>query len=536
MRISSSYFFQTGLNSINAQQADLLHLYQQTASGQRMVTPADDPLGAAQAVNLSQSQSLNERFAANREVLKLNLGQEENVLRSATTLLQDIKTALIEAGNGTRSDLDRQTLATVLSKAKDNLLGLANSTDGNGQYIFSGHRSMQPAFIQGSNGAVSYNGDAGGRLIQADPTRQIDSSDIGSSVFASAASGSRAYVTEANSANTGTAAIGSPTITDPAGTNVGMPFKIVFEDVPSPGTGLQYNVYTTGAGGAQTRIEGPKAYDPDATTLRLDGGVQVGISGRAAAGDVFSINPANVGASRAYSVDSTSFGAGAIVGTAISDPAGAYLGASFRVEFTEPTPGDFEYSVHVLDANGDPVLDVNNDPVIMGPTAFVPAAPPATTVILRLPDATGGLEVEVSGSLADGNSFLVSPAASVEPELNVFDTLDAIIQALSADVGGDPLGQAKLSNALASAMQKIDINYDQILTVRASVGARMNEIDAIDANGESRGLGYSKQLSRLEDVDYYQVTTQLELRRAALEAAAMAFKKIQGTSLFNMGS
>src|SRR5690606_41280482 len=70
--------------AINAQQADLLHLYQQAASGQRMVTPADDPLGAAQAVNLSQSQSLNERYAANRDVLKMNLGNEED--RKSTRL------------------------------------------------------------------------------------------------------------------------------------------------------------------------------------------------------------------------------------------------------------------------------------------------------------------------------------------------------------------------------------------------------------------------------------------------------------------
>lgn len=101
MRISSNLFFQTGVNAINAQQSDLMHLYQQVASGQRMVSPADDPLAAAQAINLSQAQSLNQRFSANRDVAKSNLGTEDNALSSVTTLLQDIKTRLIEAGNGT---------------------------------------------------------------------------------------------------------------------------------------------------------------------------------------------------------------------------------------------------------------------------------------------------------------------------------------------------------------------------------------------------------------------------------------------------
>src|SRR5690606_2108980 len=110
------------------------------------------------------------------------------------------------------------------------------------------------------------------------------------------------------------------------------------------------------------------------------------------------------------------------------------------------------------------------------------------------------------------------------------------IAALVTPTSGDATAQARIANALASAMQKIDVNYDQVLTVRASVGSRLAEIDAIDAAGSSRSLSYANQLSKLEDVDYYTVTTQLELRRSALEAAALAFKKIQGTSLFNMGS
>jgi flagellar hook-associated protein 3 FlgL len=85
-------------------------------------------------------------------------------------------------------------------------------------------------------------------------------------------------------------------------------------------------------------------------------------------------------------------------------------------------------------------------------------------------------------------------------------------------------------------MQRVDVTHDNVLTVRASIGARMNELDAMDANGQQRSLGYSKELSRLEDVDYYTATTQLQLRSTALEAASMAFKRIQSLSLFNMGS
>lgn len=418
MRISSAYFFQTGLNAINNQQADLLHLFQQTASGKRMVSPADDPLGAAQAINLRQSQSLNERFAANREVLKLNLGQEENILNSATLLLQDIKTHLIEAGNGTLSDADRMTLADVLSKSKETMFGLANSTDGNGQYLFSGFKALQPAFVQDVDGSIRYDGSPDAdRRIQADQTRQISTGDLGSVVFTAAPPSSRAYVTQAHPDNNGTGLISSPSITDPRGENVGQSFEIRFTHSSDPEPILQYGIYMAGD---DDPINGLINYDPNTSVIAIPGGLQVSFSGLPQHGDSFNVEPA---------------------------------------------------------ANPGPNLS-----------------------------------------------------------LSVFDTLDSIIQALRTPTEGDPIAGAALSNTLMSAMQKIDLNYDQVLTVRSSVGARMQEIEAIDGTGSARGLEYAKQISNLEDVDYYTVSTQLELRRAALEAASLAFLKIQGTSLFNMGS
>src|SRR5690606_28015466 len=137
MRISSNLFFQTGLNSINAQQSDLVHLYKQVGSGKRMVTPSDDPLAAAQAINVIQTLAMSERYAANRQVASRNLGMQENVLNSVTLQLQDVKTRLIEAGNGSWADIDRATLPEVLETAGDGLVIVAISTHRKGQYQFS---------------------------------------------------------------------------------------------------------------------------------------------------------------------------------------------------------------------------------------------------------------------------------------------------------------------------------------------------------------------------------------------------------------
>ncbi|XOT97402.1 flagellar hook-associated protein 3, partial [Alcaligenes pakistanensis] len=97
MRISSSLFFQTGLNSINKQQSDLMRVFQQMSTQKRMITPSDDPLASAQTINLAQAQAMDKRYGENREVAMRALGEEENLLNAVNLQLQGVQTRLVEA-------------------------------------------------------------------------------------------------------------------------------------------------------------------------------------------------------------------------------------------------------------------------------------------------------------------------------------------------------------------------------------------------------------------------------------------------------
>lgn len=416
MRISSNLFFQTGLNSINAQQSDLVHLYKQVGSGQRMVTPSDDPLAAAQAINVSQTLAMSKRYAANREVAGQSLGMQENVLSSVTLQLQDIKTRLIETGNSSWSDTDRQTMAEVLETAREGLLNLANSTDGNGLYLFSGALGKTPAFSD----TGAYQGSNDPRLIQVDQTRQLDSADIGSNIFSRAAPGTVGHIMVPQkmdgSGNAGTALFGGVTVSDPAGTAVDKDIRIEFINPDANGVPTEYNVYIDGA-------------TVPAHTLSYD-----------------------------------------------------------------PTQGE-----------------------VLGGAL--------------------GVTMKLSGVPADGDEFRLTALHNSAPtdDLNLFKALDDIISVLRSPANNSA-SAAELRNTLNSTMQRVDAVYNNVLAVRASAGTRMNEIDALDANGSTRILEYRNQLSKLEDLDYYTAITQLSLRTSALEAAGMAFQKIQNTSLFNLNS
>ena len=55
----------------------------------------------------------------------------------------------------------------------DQLVGIANSDDGNGQFLFAGYMSASAPFVQQAGGGVQYIGDQGQRLMQVDVARQM---------------------------------------------------------------------------------------------------------------------------------------------------------------------------------------------------------------------------------------------------------------------------------------------------------------------------------------------------------------------------
>ena len=149
-----------------------------------LLTPADDPVAAARALDITQSQSINARHGVNRQSAKSALGAVEGTLSGVTALLQDVKTTVIAAGNATLSNTERGFMATELRGRLDELLGMANSRDALGNYLFSGFQTATPAFSKDpASGAVRYDGDQGQRLIQVDTARQMAVSNPGQAVF-----------------------------------------------------------------------------------------------------------------------------------------------------------------------------------------------------------------------------------------------------------------------------------------------------------------------------------------------------------------
>lgn len=182
MRISTNTIYEQGVVRINDLQSGLAKTQQQLSTGRRILTPADDPVAAARALEVSQSQAVNAQFATNRQTAVGSLSAVENALTGVTSLLQDVRVITINAGNATLSDTERGYLATELRGRFDELLGLANTTDGTGNYLFSGYQSTTQPFDQTATG-VTYVADQGQRMLQVDSARQLAISASGQAIF-----------------------------------------------------------------------------------------------------------------------------------------------------------------------------------------------------------------------------------------------------------------------------------------------------------------------------------------------------------------
>jgi len=406
MRIATKTIYDTGVSQLNTLQAQLQKTQMQLSTMRRVVTPSDDPVASARALEVSQSKSMNTQFATNRSNANASLSLVDSTLANTDDLLQEVKSKIVAAGNPGFTLADREALAKELEGRLEDLLGQANATDGTGAYLFSGYKSDIQPFTRTATGAA-YNGDQGQRELQVASSRKLATSETGSAIFES-------------------------------------------------------NI--TGNGTFQT-----------------------------------SVDPANY----------TRGGTGIISPGVVKTPS-AVTGHNYTLNFSVTgTPAVTTYTVNDVTAG----------------TAVVTGAP----YVSGQPIAFDGIQMDITGAPANGDVFNVDPSKNQ----SVFETMTTLIGALRGPAGS-PAAGAALTNALNLANQNITNSLDNVLSVRASVGARLSELDHLDSAGDDLNLQYSSQISDLVDLDPVEAISRFTQQQTTLEAAQKSYKALAGLSLFNL--
>lgn len=447
MRLSTNTIFELGSSRISELQSGLVKLQQQLSTQRRVLTPADDPVAAATALGVTQSLSMNEQFGLNRQTAKSALGQEESVLRSVTELLHGVKDLIVTGGNGAIEDEQRQYLVAELRGRFDQLLGLANSRDGSGNYMFGGFKTASAPFSQTPTGA-QYSGDQGQMQLQVGASRYLPLNDSGNTVFEKIRTGNGTFVTaQSTKFNTG--------VTPPVP---------VVPAAPNGGSGI----VGTGAVVDATKLTGN------------DYSV------------VFSVIPSSV-------------------------PATPFTPDTVSYAIKNETTGLFWNSATSTWGAAPPV------PV---PGTVPPA--PWTPYVGGQAIVFDGVQIDVTGKPADGDSFSVKPSRNQ----SLFTTLNDLITTLSSGSAG-ATGQANLTNGLNAANNNIDNALDNLLNVRAAVGTRLSELEVLDSGGEDLNIQYTESLRVLQDIDMAETISSFTQQQFTLEAAQKSFMSISRLSLFN---
>jgi flagellar hook-associated protein 3 FlgL len=182
-RISTAQLFDRGIAGMLQQQAKVSQAQLQIASGKRILTPKDDPIGAAYALDLRTAISQTEQYQDNADRAYSRLEMQESALKGVDDLIPRIKELTVQGLNDTNSSGDRRAIAGELRQINDELMALANTKDSNGEYIFAGYDADSIPFSNPADGIFAYSGDAGSRTLQISATRQVQDRGNGFDAF-----------------------------------------------------------------------------------------------------------------------------------------------------------------------------------------------------------------------------------------------------------------------------------------------------------------------------------------------------------------
>lgn len=277
MRVSSNAIYRTGIESIQRGQTELSRTQLQMSSGKRILTPADDPNGAVQALQLRQRIAAVDQFGRNASYATIRLQQEENVLQQMGDALQRVRELTVQAANASQTNESRQAIAVELRQIRSALVDTANTRDANGEYLFAGYQSTSRPFVGNGSGQIEYLGDSGQRFLALSPDRQVAVGDSGD-VFMRVPRGNGVFLVTPDAGNTGSAWVATTEVVDPTAiTNTDFTINMT--------SATDYEVLDASAAVIATGSWSPgQAIDIAGRRIMLEGAP--------AAGDSFSVDPA----------------------------------------------------------------------------------------------------------------------------------------------------------------------------------------------------------------------------------------------------
>lgn len=538
MRISSIQAFNNGVTGIGRNYANVIRTQEQISSGNRILTPADDPVASVRLLQLDQQQAVLGQYKDNLTAAKNSLAQEETTLTSTVNVLQRIRELTVQAGGGALSAADRKSIAKELGERENELLSLMNSRNARGEYLFSGFLGKTEPFVRNPDNTYSYQGDEGQRSVQVASSTNVAINDNGRRLFESAINADRVdseLVTPV--APTPQRIFMSPGLIDDndafnSSFRAGEPYRLEFV------SGTEFRLYDSGNTDVTAEITGGGVIDPDTSSgnvinfrgmrFQLDVVLQPGdndlnldslLADTATPGtpgpNTHSFTLQTTPTDFAVTRSSANSSAAVVSNGIIATPADQ---AQFDARF--PTSGVLlRFNGASFDVYSQPYKAGN--PILDSPAITV--GPPDTVNVF-------GVTLEVSGTPNAGDDFAVQP--QFQEQRSILNTIARLRQALESSPS-TPAGNLATRDEVNIALKNLDNGLGQVLEVQTEIGARLNLVESTGNDNEDVTLVNKAVQAELRELDYAEALSRLSFQTIVLEAAQQSYVKIAGLNLFD---
>ncbi|MCG6199779.1 flagellar hook-associated protein FlgL [Psychromonas antarctica] len=501
MRISTQVFYQRNTESVMSQQTKLSQQNIHLSTQKRVIHGSDDAVAISTIQRLKQDLSVGAQYIKNGEMAETANALEETSLSQVTNILQRTRELLVTSGNDTYNAENREAIAKELEGLREELMGVANTKDGNSQYIFAGYEVDTKPFQQNEFGSIDYYGDGGDRSYKVGAGVLVQGNDSGNAIFTDIAEGNGTFVSEGNINNTGSGVINEASVVDSKKAN-----GFLSEDytvsvtTPAAGAAPEYSVYglkeTSVTGNANVKISKIDLNDANITNVNplntypeSNSEVSIDFVETATAGEFFiqingqSSSPTTYDANNTQMQEITIDGISVEIDGIPSD--GDQYGLSKYIEPTLYTEGQS--------------IEFN------------------------------GIRTELKGKLDDLDNFTLRQSGKKDVFATMQDTIDTLRMQ-----GEDDVSKAQREMRLDMARHQIDNAMTNVSGIRTSVGARMRTIDNQNESTQDFNLTSQKTLSNMEDLDMASAISEFKMQMSLLEVTQQTFVQMQNLSLFKL--
>ncbi len=197
MRISTSMQFNNQLYYMQLANTKVDEASKQYNTGLKFQQSADDPSGMSQKIKYTADTRAYKQYQTNAGLAADALSQSETALSSLWDVLSSVKTRLQQAVNGTMDQNSLDAIAEDLEQAQAQIFDLMNTKNAEGEYIFAGAVSDQPAMTITSDGHYICQADGAARKVQVSPTVTVQTTDSALNIFENVELAQRLTVTDA---------------------------------------------------------------------------------------------------------------------------------------------------------------------------------------------------------------------------------------------------------------------------------------------------------------------------------------------------